>query len=91
MNNISGKRRSPVTVRPGIRIVILSATRVSVTSYGGGMELPQKREEGLSKTLSGISMTDWVTSIASILKEQLHMEEFLSWTRCVLLFLLLLH
>lgn len=57
---------------------------MSATSYGGGMELPQKREEGLSKILSGISMTDWVTSIASILKEQLHMEEFLSWIRCAL-------
>lgn len=80
--SVSGKRLSQVTVKQGIPIVIHSAMRVSVISYGGGTELPQKRE-GLSKIVSGISMTDWATSIASILKEQLHMEEFLSWIRCV--------
>lgn len=71
-----------MTVKQGIPIVILSAMRVSVTSYGGGMELPQKKE-ALSKIVSGISMTDWVTFIANILKEQLRMEEFLLWIRCV--------
>ena len=90
--SFSGKRLNQVTVKQGIPIVILSAMRVSVTSYGGGMELHQKKE-ALSKIVSGISMTDWVTFIANILKEQLHMEEFLSWIRCVALvpFMLLQH
>lgn len=74
--NVSGKKLSQVIVRQGIPIVILTAMRVSVKSYGGGMELLQKRG-GLSKIASGISMTDWVTSIASTLKDQILMEEFL--------------
>jgi len=41
----SGKRQSQVSVRQGIRTAIPTVKRVSVISYGGGMELHQRKED----------------------------------------------
>lgn len=73
--DLLGKRLSQVMVRRGIHLVILVVKRVRVTSYGGGMVAHQRKEDW-SKTISGVSMIDWVTYIFNILKDQLHMEEF---------------
>lgn len=82
--DFSGKRQSQGSVRRGILVVIVTAKRVRVISYGGAMVHCRLKKQGLNKTVvSGIWMIDWVISISSILKDQLHMAEFLSWIRSV--------
>lgn len=75
-----GKRSSQVTVRRGIHLAIHVVMRVGVTSYGGGMDALQRKEDS-SKTIFGVSMIDWVTYTFSILRDQLLMEEYLWWIR----------